>query len=340
MSLELKYLKYKQKYLNIKNQMNQMNQFGSGAKFIQAVRTNNLEEVRRKLTTEHGLRNPHLSNANQVDPVTGQLPVDIAASLGLTEMVALLKRHGGHPKIVSALMIVDPQNDFCEGGSLAVTGANSIFPHVNRLHDSFTAKNQTIFISQDWHPENHVSFAKNHIDPKTGAPYPPFTFNVPLSAKLDSNTTINFNEALWPAHCVQGTAGAELSPLLKRNGRELSIKKGTGIGVEPHLGNLVDSYSAFGDRFHGLFEKSNLQKLIAERGINRLVVCGLATDYCVGSTAVDAKLFFPDMDVVLIEDCMKGVDDVSVAGKRRLMVSKGLTLYQSVDNFMASPHAN
>ena len=66
----------------------------------------------------------------------------------------------------------------------------------------------------------------------------------------------------------------------------------------------------------------------------------MATDYCVGSTAVDAKLFFPDMDVVLIEDCMKGVDDVSVAGKRRLMVSKGLTLYQSVDNFMASPHAN
>jgi len=340
------------------NQMNQMNQIGSGAKFIQAVRSNNLAEVAKKLTEQHGLRNPHLSNANQVDALTGQLPVDIAASLGLTEMVALLKRHGGHPKTVSALMIVDPQNDFCEArepglrkphltnnpsslaGTLAVKDSNSIFPHINRLHDSFTAKNQTIFISQDWHPVNHVSFARNHIDSKTGKPHNPFTFNVPLSAKLDSNTTISFNESLWPVHCLQGTWGAEISPLLKRNGRELSIKKGTGIGIEPHLGNLVDSYSAFGDRFHGLFEKSDLQKLIAERGINRLIVCGLATDYCVGSTAIDAKIFFPDMDVVLIEDCMRHVNPEGAAAKKATMRQKGLVIYNTVDEFMASPHAN
>jgi nicotinamidase/pyrazinamidase len=356
MSLESKYLKYKQKYLNIKNQIDQI---GSGSKFIQAVRSNNLAEVAKKLTEQHGLRKPHLSDANQVDALTGQLPVDIAASLGLTEMVALLKRHGGHPKIVSALMIVDPQNDFCDAiyydrkdpsvesprvrvpkGSLAVNDSNSIFPHINRLHDSFTAKNQTIFISQDWHPENHVSFAKNHINPTTSQPYNPFTFEVPLSAKLDSTTTISFIESLWPVHCVAGTPGAEISPLLKRNGRELSIKKGTGIGIEPQLGNLVDSYSAFGDRFHGLFEKSDLQKLIAERGINRLIVCGLATDFCVGSTAIDAKIFFPDMDVVLIEDCMRGVVPKGVAEKKAIMKQKGLVIYNTVDEFMASPHAN
>jgi nicotinamidase/pyrazinamidase len=281
MSLELKYLKYKQKYLNTKNQLNQLlNQF---------------------------------------------------------------RMRGG--ATVSALMIVDPQNDFCKAqgglpdGSLAVTDSNSIFPHINALHDSFTAKGQTIFISQDWHPQNHVSFASNHVDPSTGKPYGPFNL-IDLEAKYDEKTTYKFKQMVWPDHCVQGTRGAEVSPLLKLNGSEIYIRKGTGVGIDAAKNNLVDSYSAFGDEYRGSFEKSPLHGMIAERGINRLVVCGLATDYCVGSTAIDAKLFFPEMDVILIQDCMRGVAPDTTASKVAKMREMGLHIYDTVAEFMASPHAN
>ena len=226
----------------------------------------------------------------------------------------------------SALMIVDPQNDFCEGGSLAVTNANSIFPHINVLHDSFTSKGQTVFISQDWHPANHMSFASNN---GTG----PFTL-VDKVATLDGKTNYNFKQMTWPNHCVQGTKGAEVSPLLKRSGKEIIILK----GKDTH--NMVDSYSAFGDEYKGTFEKTELQKIIASKGINKLVVVGLATDYCVGSTAMDAKLFFPEMDVVLIQDCMKGVAPDTTAAKIAAMKAIGIVVYDTVAEFQKSKHAN
>jgi nicotinamidase/pyrazinamidase len=228
---------------------------------------------------------------------------------------------------ISALMIVDPQNDFCEGGSLAVTNANSIFPHINILHDSFTSKGQTVFISQDYHPLNHMSFASNN-----GAS--PFTLVDKVAKKEGDKTSYNFKQMVWPNHCVQGTKGADFSPLLKRSGREIIIQK----GKDPH--NMVDSYSAFGDEYRGTFEKTELQKIIASKGINKLVVVGLATDYCVGSTAMDAKLFFPEMDVILIQDCMKGVAPDTTAAKIALMKSAGIVVYNTVAEFQNSQHVN
>jgi nicotinamidase/pyrazinamidase len=237
-----------------------------------------------------------------------------------------LKMMGG-ANHTSALMIVDPQNDFCEGGSLAVTNANSIFPHINVLHDSFTSKKQTVFFSQDWHPLNHMSFASNN---GVG----PFTLVDKVAKKEGDKTSYNFKQMTWPNHCVQGSKGAEISPLLKRSGKEIIILK----GKDSH--NMVDSYSAFGDEYRGTFEKTELQKIIASKGINRLVVVGLATDYCVGSTAMDAKLFFPEMDVILIQDCMKGVAPETTAAKIALMKSAGIVVYNTVAEFQKSPHAN
>jgi len=268
MSLESKYLKYKVKYLNTKNQLNQ-------------------------LLNQRNMR-------------------------------------GG--AVVSALAIIDPQNDFCEGGALAVTGANSIFPHINKLHDSFKAKGQQIYISKDWHPANHMSFAVNHLN-KEGKPLGPFTL-IDLEAKQDERHVYKFKQMVWPNHCVQGSKGAELSPLLKVDGSEITILK----GKDTH--NLVDSYSAFGDEYHGAFESTPLKDSLASKGINRLVVVGLATDYCVGSTAIDAKFYFPEMDVILIDNCMKGVAPDTTAAKIELMKSKGIHFYPSVEAFQASAHAN
>ena len=236
--------------------------------------------------------------------------------------------------VMAGLMIVDPQNDFCppngkdapgwsgtQAGALAVTDANSIFPHINRLQDLFKAK--TVFISQDWHPQNHVSFASNQGQA-------PFTTKNLVAT--DGKTNYNFTQMLWPDHCVQGKPGANFSALLNRTGQEIIIRK----GQDPH--NMVDSYSAFGDEYKGTFEKTNLQKIITEKGITRLVVVGLATDYCVGSTAMDAKIFFPAMEVILIENCMRGVAPDTTAKKIADMKAIGIIVFKTVDEYLASKY--
>jgi len=237
--------------------------------------------------------------------------------------------------IVSGLIIIDPQNDFCPAnnqidapgwpktqvGSLAVTDANSIFPHINRLQDLY--KGKTVFISQDWHPLSHVSFASNQKQ-------------APFSSKdlvaVDGKTKYNFTQVLWPNHCVQDTPGANFSALLKRTGQEIIVRK----GKDSH--NMVDSYSAFGDEYKGTFEKTELQRLVTEKGITRLVIVGLATDYCVGCTAMDAKLFFPAMEVILIEDCMRGVALDTTTAKVALMKATGIIIFKTVDEYLKSKY--
>jgi nicotinamidase/pyrazinamidase len=238
--------------------------------------------------------------------------------------------------IVSGLMIVDPQNDFCppnetidapgwpktQKGALAVTDANSIFPHINRLQDLF--KGKTVFISQDWHPKTHVSFASNQGQD--------IYTKKDLVAKDAEGREYKFTQVLWPNHCVQETPGANFSALLNRTGQEIIIRK----GQDSH--NMVDSYSAFGDEYKGTFEKTELQKIISERGITRLVVVGLATDYCVGCTAMDAKLFFPTMEVILIENCMRGVAPDTTAAKIEAMKNQGIIVFKTVDEYLASKY--
>lgn len=234
---------------------------------------------------------------------------------------------GGLLTSTSALMIVDPQNDFCPGGSLAVTDGNDIFPHINRLVQLFS--NKTIFISQDWHPKNHMSFASNQ-----STPVGPFTAVERVAIDAKTGETVKFTQVVWPDHCVQGSMGAEISPLLKRTGNEIIIKKGKDTG------NQVDSYSAFGDAFGGKFERTELRNMVSDMRLKLFVVVGLATDYCVGSTAIDAKKFFPGMTVIVIQECMKGVCMPTLNGsdtckdKIQLMKDKGIIVLDTVREFV------
>ncbi|KQR94636.1 nicotinamidase [Chryseobacterium sp. Leaf180] len=158
-----------------------------------------------------------------------------------------------------ALIIVDVQNDFCEGGALAVPGANEIIPYINLL----TKENQydQIVLTQDWHPAHHKSFASNN--------------------GRQVGETIILNEIpqfMWPDHCIQGTKGAEFHPDLDRSKVTHIIQKGKN--------EVVDSYSAFQDNNH--FMKTGLDDFLKFHEIQLLEIVGLATDYCVKFTCQDA----------------------------------------------------
>lgn len=158
-----------------------------------------------------------------------------------------------------ALLVVDAQNDFYEEGALPVPGASEINPEVNKLLKS--GKFDLIVASQDWHPENHLSFAKNHGK----EPYTPF-----------SNER-GIGPLLWPVHCQQGTTGAEFHPEIQSRYFNLIIRKGTNPEV--------DSYSAFTENDG---TDLGLAAFFKGLGINSIDVCGLALDYCVKFTALDA----------------------------------------------------
>lgn len=158
-----------------------------------------------------------------------------------------------------ALIVVDMQNDFCDGGALAVPGANGIVPLVNRLIGRF----DHVVLTQDWHPAGHASFATSWPDAQ------PFS-------------TLRFGygpQTLWPAHCVQGTAGADFHADVNVLRAELIVRKGFHTGI--------DSYSAF--RENDRITRTGLDGYLKERGFTRLVICGLALDYCVAWSALDAR---------------------------------------------------
>lgn len=158
-----------------------------------------------------------------------------------------------------ALLVVDVQNDFCKGGSLEVPNANDIIPYINELMDS---NYDEVILSQDWHPANHKSFASNN-DMKVG----------------DSIILNGQPQFMWPNHCVQGTHGAEFNP-------ELRLDKVTHI-VQKGTNTEVDSYSAFQDN-NGLVQ-TGLADYLREKNIEILEVCGLAMDYCVEFSCIDAS---------------------------------------------------
>jgi nicotinamidase/pyrazinamidase len=178
--------------------------------------------------------------------------------------------------MTDALIVIDVQNDFCPGGALAVNGGDEIVTGINALMDEFPA----VILTQDWHPAGHSSFASTHPDKA------PFEMTqMPYGAQV-----------LWPDHCVQGTVGADFHPDLNSNRADMIVRK----GFRP----AIDSYSAFFENDHQT--PTGLHGYLQERGISKLTMVGLATDFCVNFSAVDAaKLGY---DVLLREGLCRAID--------------------------------
>lgn len=197
--------------------------------------------------------------------------------------------------MTQALIVIDVQNDFCPGGALAVTGGDQIVPGINALMSDF----ETVILTQDWHPAGHSSFASSHegADPfsLTEMPYGP--------------------QVLWPDHCIQGSTGAEFHPDLDTTRADMIIRK----GYNP----AIDSYSAFFENDHTT--PTGLTGYLRTRSITDLTLVGLATDFCVNFSAVDAaKLGFA---VTVRQDLCRAIDmDGSLAAAVEGMAGVGVAL--------------
>ncbi len=174
------------------------------------------------------------------------------------------------------LVVTDPQIDFCPGGALAVPGGDEIMPAINRL----IRQAPHAIVTQDWHPPGHASFASGH----------------PGRQPFDTIEATYGAQTLWPDHCVQGTHGAEFHPGLDLSGAELVIRKGFHPGI--------DSYSAF--RENDRTTPTGLAGYLRERGFERLLICGLATDFCVFFTAIDGRA--AGFEVAVALDACRGID--------------------------------
>jgi len=157
-----------------------------------------------------------------------------------------------------ALIVIDVQNDFCPGGALAVENGDEIVPLVNHM----IASHDHVVLTQDWHPAGHSSFASRH---EGKAPFE--TIEVSYGP-----------QTLWPDHCIQGSTGSEFHPDLEWTKAEMVIRKG--------FRTEIDSYSAFFENDHET--PTGLSGYLKERSIAEVVLCGLATDFCVGFSALDA----------------------------------------------------
>src|ERR1700723_3259261 len=174
------------------------------------------------------------------------------------------------------LLIIDVQTDFCTGGALAVADGDAVVPVVNRLIGRFAH----VALTQDWHPSGHSSFATSH----------------PGSAPFDVISMPYGQQTLWPDHCIQGTPGAAFHPQLATERAEMVIRKGFRPGI--------DSYSAFFENDRRT--PTGLAGYLRERGLQRIFLTGLATDFCVYYSAVDARRL--GFAAVLIEAGCRAID--------------------------------
>ncbi len=176
----------------------------------------------------------------------------------------------------TALIAVDLQNDFCSGGSLAVPGGEEVVPLVNALGRNFS----TVVLTQDWHPAGHASFASSHPGRE------PFeVIEMPYGPQV-----------LWPDHCVQGQPGADFHPAIELSMAQAVIRKGFHRGV--------DSYSGFVEADGRT--PTGLAGYLRERGVGRIVIAGLATDFCVNWTAQDAVR--GGFEVLVVEEACRAID--------------------------------
>jgi nicotinamidase/pyrazinamidase len=196
-------------------------------------------------------------------------------------------------------MVVDVQNDFVPGGALAVPRGDEVVPVINRLGEAF----EHVVLTQDWHPRGHVSFASSHPGRK------PFeTIDLPYGRQV-----------LWPDHCVQGTPGAAFHAGLDVVKAQLVVRKG--------FHRDIDSYSGFleADRRTA----TGLAGYLRERGLTELYLCGLATDFCVAWTALDARR--AGFEVAVVEDACRAIDlDGSLQKAWQDMAASGVQRRSSV----------
>jgi nicotinamidase/pyrazinamidase len=187
-----------------------------------------------------------------------------------------------------ALMVVDVQNDFCAGGALAVPDGDAVVPVANRLAERYGL----VVLTQDWHPPGHSSFASSH-------------------AGHDAFETIEMPygpQTLWPDHCMPGTRGAEFHPDLNTLAASLIVRKGRNRDV--------DSYSAFYE--NDKKTSTGLAGFLREKAVRRVVLVGLATDFCVRATALDARR--EGFETVVVEEGVRGIDlDGSLAAAWKTM---------------------
>jgi len=200
------------------------------------------------------------------------------------------------------LLVVDIQNDFCTGGALAVPDGETVVAPANRL----MAAASHVVLTQDWHPRNHFSFASAYAGrlpyEVMEAPYGP--------------------QVLWPDHCVQGTSGAAFHPDLDPTRAELIVRKG--------YRRTIDSYSAFYENDHAT--PTGLGGYLRERGFDHVFLCGLATDFCVAYSALDARR--ESFAVTVIEDACRAIDlDGSLQSQMDAMRAGGVTIASS-DRFL------
>jgi len=197
-----------------------------------------------------------------------------------------------------ALIVIDVQNDFCPGGALAVTGGDQIVPGINNLMTGFSA----VILTQDWHPAGHSSFASQH----------------PGKVPLEMIDMPYGPQVLWPDHCIQGSPGAAFHADLTTDRADLIIRKG--------FNPAIDSYSAFFENDHNT--PTGLEGYLRTRGIDTLTMVGLATDFCVNYSAVDAaKLGFA---VTVRQDLCRAIDfGGSLAAAQDGMRDAGVTLAQA-----------
>ncbi len=198
------------------------------------------------------------------------------------------------PTSEDLLLVIDAQNDFCPGGALAAPDGDAVMPVINRLGARFPH----LVMTQDWHPAGHRSFASSHAGKN------PFEV-----INLDYG-----DQVLWPDHCVQGTGGADFHAVLDLPAAELIIRK----GFRPE----IDSYSAFFENDQRT--PTGLGGYLRERGFKRLYACGLATDFCVNFSCVDAAR--AGFQTFIVEDACRAIDlEGSLAAAKTAMKEAGVT---------------
>lgn len=204
---------------------------------------------------------------------------------------------------MKALLLIDIQNGFCPGGNLPVPEGDQVVPVANQLIDS--GQYDLIVASQDWHPPGHGSFASSHPGKK------PFEIGM-LSGKP---------QMMWPDHCVQNSKDAEFHPDLHMAAVDFIQQKGQNPAV--------DSYSAFRDNDQAAL--TGLAAYLRNKGVTELDLCGLAIDYCVKFSALDAVEMLPGVTVRFIEDASRGIDPAGVKSAIDEMRARGVTIASSKD---------
>jgi nicotinamidase/pyrazinamidase len=207
-----------------------------------------------------------------------------------------------------ALVLTDIQNDFLPGGALPVPDGEAVVPVANRLIESFSL----IITAQDWHPPGHVSFAETH--------------GRPMGEVIEVD---GLEQILWPVHCVQGSRGAALAPGLNRDRIAKAVYKGADVNI--------DSYSAFFDNGH--LAQTDLHTFLQSRSVRRVYLCGLATDYCVKASALDARRL--GYETYMVADACRGIESQPGDVDRAIeeMREAGVAIVTS-DEVLASPRAS